>query len=1473
VDRNSEIPRSRLGRWGGQALLKNVLVICILLIMVVPPASTPGPILGTGAPSRTMGTRTEVYAATVTPASPSLGMPYVNDTLVLSNNTLVPGNFFAGNNVYPFGVAYDRGKGEVFVSSENSAALTVINDSTASVTTSIPVGVAPVAVTYDSAKGELFTADDNSADMSVVSDSTNRMVDKIIVGVSPTGVAYDSGKGEVFLTNMGSNVVNVINDTTNSPVATIHAGSWTWGVAYDSAKGEIYVSNDAGNNVSVLSDSTNSVVANIPVDAAPQAVAYDSGMGEIFVVNMNSNDVTVINDTTNKALGSIFVGHDPSAIAYDRKLGELFVTNEGTYPSFQGTVSVISDASKLVIATVPVGSYPEGIAFDDAKGEAFVSNIYSNNVSVVSAATNTVVKTISVGIDPRGLAYDSAKRELFATNTVSDNVTVISTVTNKVVAWVPVGPYPQDATYDSGKGEVFVVNLACTPYCSQQGNVSIISDATNMVVASVSVGSSPSRLAYDSGKGEVFVANGVNVSVISDTTNSIVAVIPGLGGLAMAYDSAKGEMFIANYNNVSVVNDTTNTVVTNITVGTNPAGMAYDSGKGEMFVTNMQSNNVSVISDTTNKVVATVLGPIIPYAIAYDSATGELFATESSFSEANVSVISDSTNTLVAKIPVGMDSEGAAYDPVSGEVYVSNYCQGTISIISTGPRPTAYPVSFDESGLPTGANWSVTLNGILGQSSGTTITFSEINGTYPWSLTSISGYHANLYSGNVIVNGAGKSVSVVWSRVTYDVAFTEVGLLSGTGWWVNISGGQSTHSAIPTLSFKEPNGTYNYSVASGNREYSSPGGAFTVKGASLSSNVTFTLVTYAVAFTEHGLATGTNWTVTLGGTPRSSTTPTVLFTEPNGTCPWALTPIAGYHASAYIGNVTVNGTSSSVTISWSEVIYPVTFTEVGLSAGTSWYVNLTEGSQILHQASTGNTIAFNVTNGTYNYVVDSPIQAAVTITGLPPLTQYIASEISGIVTVSGSSPAPIPITYITQYLLMLTGFPSGSGTVSPGITYESESAVINITAVPASHNYVFSSWSGICILPVSPYLCSGSYSGTNNPASVIMNGAVLENATFALKTYTVTFTEAGLPTGTDWSVTMGGTGNSSTGSTITFTEPNGNYSYTVVPIAGYEATYGGQAKVNGNNLSVDVAFAQVTYAITFTEVGLPSGTMWYLNVTGQSPVISITTTASIDLPNGTYSYTIATSDKEYAPSPASSSFKVSGVSLGQTVNFSLVKYTVTFTETGIQSGMEWYLNVTGQSPVPSTSTTASISLPNGTYSYTIATAYKQYEPSLTSSNFDISGTSLSETVTFRLVTSTVTFTETGLPSGTDWSIILSGAQHFSTGSIITFAELNDTYPYTVVLVAGYAASPSSGNVIVNGKAVSISIQFTTTSNGSGNTGTSILGMPAMEFYLVVVGIVVVVAAIAIVLLLLRRKKTQVTPPSPSPGVEPPKTES
>ncbi len=97
----------------------------------------------------------------------------------------------------------------------------------------------------------------------------------------------------------------------------------------------------------------------------------------------------------------------------------------------------------------------------------------------------------------------------------------------------------------------------------------------------------------------------------------------------------------------------------------------------------------------------------------------------------------------------------------------------------------------------------------------------------------------------------------------------------------------------------------------------------------------------------------------------------------------------------------------------------------------------------------------------------------------------------------------------------------------------------------------------------------------------------------------------------------------------------------------------------------------------------------------------------------------------------------------------------------------------------------------------------------------------------------VKFIESGLSSGTSWSVTLNGTEQSSTNGTIIFLESNGSYSYSVEDVSGYHISQSSGTVKVNGQNVTISVTFTKISSSTPSTLTYIIIGVAIAIILMV----------------------------------------
>ena len=370
--------------------------------------------------------------------------------------------------------------------------------------------------------------------------------------------------------------------------------------------------------------------------------------------------------------------------------------------------------------------------------------------------------------------------------------------------------------------------------------------------------------------------------------------------------------------------------------------------------------------------------------------------------------------------------------------------------------------------------------------------------------------------------------------------------------------------------------------------------------------------------------------------------------------------------------------------------------------------------------------------------------------------------------------------------------------------------------------------------------------------------------------YAVTFTEAGLPANTEWWVNVTGQGPQvSTTATITLHLADGGYTYAVSTVDKTYQASGGSFTVNGSPESETVAFTQRTYTVTFTESGITfrGGAQWNVTLNGVMHTTSIAT-VSFSEPNGTYSY--SANSPGWQPSPTSDNVTVSGRDQSISISFTLTTYPVTFTQIGLPTGASWNVTLGGTAQT-STTTTNAFSEPNGTYAFDLGLV-TGYTVSPYSGIITVRGAGVTKSITFTALapgTYPVTFDESGLPGGTNWSVTSGEADRSSTGSAIVFTEPNGTYGFTVGSIPGYSASPADGTITVQGYAVSASISFgPTATNCCAHSyppplyqGPTFLGLPATEGYALLGGIIAaLVLAAAVAILLSRRKKA---PPEPA----------
>jgi len=313
-------------------------------------------------------------------------------------------------------------------------------------------------------------------------------------------------------------------------------------------------------------------------------------------------------------------------------------------------------------------------------------------------------------------------------------------------------------------------------------------------------------------------------------------------------------------------------------------------------------------------------------------------------------------------------------------------------------------------------------------------------------------------------------------------------------------------------------------------------------------------------------------------------------------------------------------------------------------------------------------------------------------------------------------------------------------------------------------------------------------------------------------TYPVTFTESGLPSGTSWSVTFNGQTSSSTSTTVSFSAVDGTYSYTIGAVSGYTSSpSSGSVTVNGASAGVSVTFTASSTppptqtAATYSIVNATSSNI-NLYTLPEAEKFTVSNTVTVNNVvlylggSGTVSFSIGTSFQ------GTQVLGATNVVVGSTTGW----YSTTFANVTLSAGTDYFLNVnlvSGSTQWGYTSST-STSVDTGAlqdywYSGSTLTHDNSY-PDIYSVGFVPVSSSPAPT------TYPVTFTESGLPSGTSWSVTFNGQTSSSTSTTVSFSAVDGTYSYTIGAVSGYTSSPSSGSVTVNGASAGVNIAFSAT---------------------------------------------------------------
>ncbi len=244
------------------------------------------------------------------------------------------------NNLKPFGVAFNKTTGTLFLGNTTSSAVTAINSKT----------------------GDVFKQ--------LVVDDTKRT--ETTRPLMPRQLVVNEGTNTLYMGGLGdSSVLWVIDGATLTLRDTIKdLGKMATGLAIDEKSSRIYMTN-ADNEFIVIDSKTNKVISRTKLDAEGEHfylnIALDPATNRAFISDSKTPQLLVVDTKTSKVLNKVDVpfGLD---VLFNPIRNEIYVTHRK-----EGKVSVIDAKSYKVLETIDTPALPNSLALSPDGQQLFVS--------------------------------------------------------------------------------------------------------------------------------------------------------------------------------------------------------------------------------------------------------------------------------------------------------------------------------------------------------------------------------------------------------------------------------------------------------------------------------------------------------------------------------------------------------------------------------------------------------------------------------------------------------------------------------------------------------------------------------------------------------------------------------------------------------------------------------------------------------------------------------------------------------------------------------------------------------------------------------------------------------------------------------------------------------------------------------------------------------------------------------------------
>ncbi|MEU7811105.1 Hsp70 family protein, partial [Pseudonocardia sp. NPDC049154] len=270
-----------------------------------------------------------------------------------------------------------------YIANRNAGVLTVMDTAGDKVVAVVPVEAGPpqyLAFAPDGTRAYVSIFNDQRTInlVGVLDTSTNTITSTIPVGVRPFALAVSPDGSKLYVPNHDSGTITVIDTATETVVHDIRVAPNPHWVAFSPDGTRAYAACHESGVVSIINTADDTVIGEVKVGVSPHSLEVSPDGKWVANVNYDSDSVTVIDTATEQVVATVPVGRKPQDIAWAPDGRFVYVTNvEGD------SMSVVNARTWQVTATLPTGDAPTSLAVTPDGKTAYVTNLTSGTLTEV----------------------------------------------------------------------------------------------------------------------------------------------------------------------------------------------------------------------------------------------------------------------------------------------------------------------------------------------------------------------------------------------------------------------------------------------------------------------------------------------------------------------------------------------------------------------------------------------------------------------------------------------------------------------------------------------------------------------------------------------------------------------------------------------------------------------------------------------------------------------------------------------------------------------------------------------------------------------------------------------------------------------------------------------------------------------------------------------------------------------------------